>query len=91
MIQFIVELPEIYSKKDKRRIVNSVKQKLQQKFKVSAAEIDLQESLTYTQIGAALVSNSKRHGESVMQKILMFIEDETPGRIHNVEIYSEQY
>jgi len=91
MIQFIVELPEIYSKKDKRKIVNSVKQKLQQKFKVSAAEIDLHESLKYAQIGAALVSNSKRHGESVMQKILMFIEDETPGRIHDVEIYSEQY
>lgn len=91
MIQFIIELPETCTKKDKRRIVNSLKQKLQHRYKVSAAEIDLHESLTFTQLGAALVSNSKRHGESVMQKILTFIEDEVPGRIQDVEIYTEQF
>ncbi len=91
MIQLIIELPETCTKKDKRRIVNSLKQKLQNRYKVSAAEIDLHESLTFTQIGAALVSNSKRHGETVMQKILNFIEDEGAGRVQDVEIYTEHY
>lgn len=91
MIQLLIELPGVMSKKDKRSIVNSFKQKLHQKFKVSAAEIDLQESLKYTQIGAALVSNSKEHGEKVMQKILLFAEDEVPGRVHDVEIYTEHF
>jgi uncharacterized protein len=89
MIQLIIELPEMYSKKDKRRIVNSLKQKLQNRYKVSAAEIDLHESLTFTQIGAALVSNSRQHGERVMQKILTFVEDDAPGRVQDVQIYSE--
>jgi uncharacterized protein len=89
MIQLIIELPEMYSKKDKRRIVNSLKQKIQNRYKVSAAEIDLHESLKFTQIGAALVSNSRQHGERVMQKILTFVEDDVPGRVQDVQIYSE--
>lgn len=91
MIQLIIELPEMSSKKDKRRIVNSLKQKLQQRFKVSAAEIDLQEALQFTQIGAALVSNSRQHGERVMHKILTFVEDEVIGRVQDVQIYTEHF
>lgn len=89
MIQLIIELPENTSIKEKRRIVNSLKSKLQNRYKVSIAEVDLLSSLTFTQIGAAVVSNSKQHGESVMNKTLTFIEDEVPGRIQDVQIYSE--
>jgi uncharacterized protein len=91
MIQLIIELPETISKKDKRSIVSSLKKKLQIRFKVSAAEIDLHESLAFTQIGAALVSNSRKFGESVMHKILTFVEDEVPGRVQDVEIYTEHF
>ncbi len=91
MIQFVFELPEVENIKDKRRIVKSFRDKLIKKFHVTAAEVDLQDSLRFTQIGAALVSNSKIYGESVMQKILKFAEDEVPGRLHDVEIYSESY
>ncbi len=41
MIQLIIELPEIESIKDKRRIITSLKDKLQKKFRLSVAEIDL--------------------------------------------------
>lgn len=91
MIQVIVELPGVESIKEKRRIVNSLKERLHRKFKISAAEIDLQESLGYSQIGGALVSNSRTFGETVMQKVLRFIEDESPGRVQDVQIYSENY
>ena len=91
MIQFVFELPEVENIKDKRRIVKSFKEKLIKKFHVSAAEVDLQDSLRFTQIGAALVSNSVRYGEGVMQKILKFAEDEVPGRLHDVEIHSESF
>ena len=91
MIQLIIELPETCNKKDKRRIVNSLKQKLQNRYKVSAAEIDLHESLTFTQVGAALVSNSRLHGERVMQKILSFVEDDVPGRVQDVQIHTEYF
>ena len=91
MIQLIIEIPGIVSIKEKRRIVLSVKDKLRVKFKLSVAEVDLQESLSFTQIGAAYVSNSKEFGEKVLNKALFFIEETFPVRIQDVQIYSELY
>ena len=91
LIQLIIELPGVDSLKDKRRIVHSLRDKLRSRFRVSAAEVDLLDSLSFTQIGCALVSNSKQFGETVMQKILAFCEDEAPGRIQDVQIFSERY
>ena len=70
MIQLIIELPEMESIKDKRRIVKSLKEKLIRRYKITVAEVDLQDSLAFAQLGAAVVSNSKIHGEKIMQKAL---------------------
>ncbi len=91
MLQFIIELPDISSIKDKRKIINSLKAKLQNRYKVSVAEVDLINSLTFSQIGAAFVSNSRKFGESVMQKAFLFIENEVPGRIQDVRIHTETF
>ncbi len=91
MIQFRLELVGIESIKDKRRIVSSLKERLYQKFRLSTAEVDLQDSLDYAQIGAAVVSNSKKHGEEVLNKALAFVEAEVPYRILHMEIFSEIY
>ena len=91
MIQLIIELPDIDSIKAKRRMVHSLRDKIRTRFRVSAAEVDLHDSLKFTQIGCALVSNSKEFGESVMQKILLYCEEKAPGRIQDVQILSEQY
>jgi uncharacterized protein YlxP (DUF503 family) len=91
MIQLIFEIPDADSIKEKRRIIRSVKDKLQRRFHLSAAEVDLQDSLSFAQIGGALVSNSKVFGESVLQKALEMIENEVPVRIQDVSIYSEEF
>jgi uncharacterized protein YlxP (DUF503 family) len=91
MIQIIFEIPEADSIKSKRRILHSIKEKLRRRFHLSAAEVDLQESLSFAHIGAALVSNSKTFGESVLQKAFMMIENETPVRIQDVRIHSEEF
>ena len=91
MIQLIFEIPDVDSIKEKRRIIRSVKDKLQRRFHMSAAEVDLNDSLSFGQIGAALVSNSKIFGESVMNKALLMIEKEIPVRIQDVSIYSEEF
>ncbi len=72
-------------------MVKSLTDRLHRKFKLSIAEVDLQESLSFAQIGAAYVSNSVRFGDSVMQKVITFIEDEAPGRVHDISVHSEQY
>ena len=91
MIQVIFEIPDVGSIKEKRRIMRSVKDKLQHRFHMTAAEVDLLDSLSFGHIGAALVSNSKSYGESVMQKAFKMIESEVPVRIHDMSIYSEEF
>ncbi|MCL2557923.1 MAG: DUF503 domain-containing protein [Treponema sp.] len=91
MIQFIIEIPESTSLKEKRRIVRSVKDKLHRRFRLSAAEVDLHDSLSFAQIGGALVSNSRVFGESVLQKAFAMIEDEVPARIQDMSIHSEEF
>jgi len=91
MIQMIFEIPDVESIKDKRRIVRSVKDKLQRQFHMSAAEIDLLDSLSFAHIGGALVSNSRTFGESVLNKAFAMIEQEIPVRIQDVQIYSEEF
>jgi uncharacterized protein YlxP (DUF503 family) len=91
MIQFIIEMPEITSIKEKRRIVNSLKDRIHHRYKVSIGEVDLLDSLRFAQIGAAKVTNSKQFGERIMHKILAFVEENISGRLIDAKIMSEHY
>ena len=91
MIQVIFEIPDVDSIKEKRRIIRSIKDKLQRRFHMSASEVDLQDSLSFGQIAGALVSNSRTFGESVMHKAFEMIEKEIPGRIQDMSIHSEEF
>ena len=91
MIQILIELEDVASIKEKRRVVKSLKDKLIRRYRISVSEVDLQDSLGFTQLGAAVVSNSRSHGEKVMQKVLHFVEEECLGRIQDARILSEQF
>ena len=91
ILHFVLDLPDIGSIKEKRQIVQSVKNRLQNKFKISVAEVDLQDSWRFAEIGAAVISNSKKYGESVLHKALQFTENFVPGRIRDTSIFSEFY
>jgi Uncharacterized protein conserved in bacteria len=91
MLDIVLELPEATSIKDKRRAVSSIKERLRTKFRLSCAEVDLLDSMAFAEIGAALVSNSKEFGESVMHKALALVEDEYGLRVHDAQIHSEIY
>ncbi|MBN1518757.1 MAG: DUF503 domain-containing protein [Spirochaetales bacterium] len=91
MFQILLELPETSSIKDKRRIVKSIKDRLTRSFKVSCAETDLQDSLRFAQLGAALVSNSAEYGEMVMHKALGVIERDFSLRVHDSQVASERF
>jgi len=91
MIQIIFEIPDIDNIKEKRRVIKSVMEKMRRRYRMSAAEIDLQDSLSFAQIGGALVSNSRIHGETVLRKAFDMIEKETPVRIQDMSIHSEEF
>jgi uncharacterized protein len=63
-------LPNNGSLKDKRRSLNSVKEKLKNKFNVSVAEIDGHDLWQRTVLGMALVGNEKRHVNEVLDKAI---------------------
>ncbi len=91
ILQLIIELPESSSLKDKRREISSLKDRLRERFKLSVAEVDLNDSIRFAHLGAALVSNSRSFGESVLQKAITFAEGNIDGRLVDVKIFSEQY
>jgi uncharacterized protein YlxP (DUF503 family) len=91
MIQIIFQIPEIANIKEKRRVIKSVLDKMRKRYHLSAAEVDLNDSLSFAQIGGALVSNSKTFGETVLQKAFDMVEKETNVRIQDMKIHSEEF
>jgi len=91
MIQIIFEIPDIANIKEKRRVIKSVLEKMKKRYHLSAAEVDLNDSLSFAQIGGALVSNSKTFGEAVLQKAFDMVEKETNVRIQDMKIHSEEF
>jgi len=91
MIQIIFEIPDIANIKEKRRVIKSVLEKMKKRYNLSAAEVDLNDSLSFAQIGGAIVSNSKTFGETVLRKAFDMIEKETHVRIQDMKIHSEEF
>ncbi len=91
MLQCVLELPETASLKDKRTIVKSLKDRVIRRYRVSAAEVDLQDNRSWTRLGFAVVSNSREHGEEIMRRVLDFVETVSAARIHDNSIHTEVY
>jgi len=71
-----VHLPAVGSLKGKRSVLNSVKGRVRSRFNASIAEVgelDLWQSAT---LGVAVVSNDRRHVDSLLEKIRSLVESE---------------
>lgn len=62
------------SLKDKRRVAQSLKQKLRNKFNVAVAEVGSENSMDYLSLSIVSVSNGKGHLESRMSKCLNMVQ-----------------
>lgn len=71
-------LPGLTSLKDKRSILKSMLSRLHNTFNVSAAEIDENDRHQSAVIAVAVVSNSSRHAQQVLQSIESWIEEHFP-------------
>ncbi|HMO36132.1 MAG TPA: DUF503 domain-containing protein [Gemmatales bacterium] len=58
------------SLKDKRQVVSSIKEKLQNAFNISIAEVEAQEERQQAVLGIAMVSNEVGHLQNAFQKIV---------------------
>ncbi len=64
----------ITSLKSKRKISNSLKQKLKNKFNMAVAEVGYENSCDFLEIGMVTLSNDKTRVEEVLNKALAMIE-----------------
>jgi uncharacterized protein YlxP (DUF503 family) len=72
-----LRLESAHSLKEKRHVVQSLKDRLRHKFNVSVAEIDHQELWQRATIAAVTVSSGRENAE----KLLRSVEDEAAGLV----------
>lgn len=63
-------LPGTCSLKEKRFVLQSIKQKIRNSFNVSIAEVDFHDKWQRTCLGIACVSNDRRYLDSTISKLL---------------------
>ena len=80
-ITFRLHTPWVHSLKEKRMIVKSLIAKLQNKYHVSAAEIDEQDTHQIIVIGVAAIVPYNAYADSFMADISAFIEENTEAEI----------
>lgn len=76
------------SLKDKRRVVNSLKERVRSRFHVAIAEVDYQDLWQRCVLGVATVSSSFKQAEDVMNRVVRFMEEDL--RVEVVDHYIEQ-
>ena len=81
VITFRLRAPWVHSLKEKRMIVKSLVAKLQNKFHVSAAEIDEQDVYQIIVIGIAAIVPHNAMADSLMDEISEFMELNTEAEI----------
>ena len=85
VLTFRLHAPWVHSLKEKRMIVKSLIAKLQNKFHVSAAEVDEQDTHRIIVIGVAAIVPHNAAADSLMEKISQFVEENTEAEIIDEE------
>jgi uncharacterized protein YlxP (DUF503 family) len=80
-----LSLPECRSLKEKRRVVKSLKERLQQRFRVSVAETDHQDTWTRAQLTAAVVASDRSQADSILDSLDRFVVRDGRTIILNVD------
>ncbi len=78
---------EANSLKEKRHVIKSIIERIKPRFNASAAEIDYNDLWNRSVIGVAVVSNKKSLCESMLLKIIDFIDND--NRVEIINRYME--
>ena len=67
-------IPEAHSLKEKRAVVRRVVQRVKNQFEISVAEVDSLDLHQSATIGFAVVTNDSRLANSILSKVVNFVE-----------------
>lgn len=90
VLQFCIEIPYATSLKDKRRVVQSLKERVRREFNVSIAEIDTLDDMTLATLGVAMTGNDIPYINGALDKLLNTLHDTRDGTLsdHQLEIFT---
>lgn len=83
-IEIIMHEPN--SLKEKRHIIKSLVGRLQSRFNISVAEVDMHDKWRHGVIGFACVSTTKKHANQMINKVIDFIEGDTRVEVVKFDI-----
>ena len=87
--QVLLSLPESFSLKDKRRIMNSIKQRLRNRFNLSVIDMNPDVAWNQGQIGFACVGKDEMTVRRLIDQIGRFVEED--GRYEITEFTIQIY
>ena len=82
-VQFKIYFPECHSLKEKRQILQKIKHKTIHQFPISIAEVSDHDIWQQATMGLALVGNDQQYVNSVMDKVINFIQNLYLGDVIN--------
>lgn len=77
---------ESRSLKEKRRVLNSIKDRVRNAYNVSIAEVESQESHQYAVLGVAMVANEQRFVQEVLGQVLNLVRSHPVAQLVDYEL-----
>ncbi|NMA01314.1 MAG: DUF503 domain-containing protein [Clostridia bacterium] len=84
-ITFKIHIPYAHSLKEKRSVVKSIIAKIQNKFNLSVAEIDLQNQWQFALIGVAMIANKTKIIEQQITRVIEFLDKQTEFEVIEIK------
>ena len=81
-----IKLGQSCSLKDKRRVINSIKERLKKNFNLALAEVGTMNEWQYAELAIVTVSNDIRHANSVISKAINFVEKDVRIELLDYEL-----
>jgi uncharacterized protein len=81
-----IYLPGSHSLKEKRKQLNSFRDRLRKKYNVSFAELDFQDKWQRSKIGIITINNKQHMVEKILNSIIREAEDRIDGEILQKDI-----
>jgi len=85
--KIVLSIDDAFSLKEKRHIIRSLIERIKSRFNASVAEVDLNDKWKNAIIGMTCVSNETGHADSMMAKMVNFVEND--GRAVLVDYSTE--
>jgi uncharacterized protein YlxP (DUF503 family) len=86
LLSLEIHFPYSQSLKDKRKELNSLKDRIRQKYNVALAELDYQDTWQRTKLGIVTLNSQPAVVENILAKILRDVENHVNGDVLKADI-----